>query len=453
MSVRTSLSEKKLQKTIARARRAQARVAERYPGDSGARQPVHTVYGGAHRFSSDTAQKLGELALRAFDSHAPDAGAFAEALGISGELAPKVYDRVRDKLRREPVEDFRIDFEDGYGNRSDDEEDGHAVAAAKQVAAGMVAGTLPPFLGIRIKSLTGELAARSLRTLDAFLTELMANTNGTLPANFVVTLPKILSRVDVEILVDTFEQLEDRLDLEHGALRMELMVETTQSLFDPQGRAVLPRLHRAAGGRLTGAHFGTYDFTANCDITAAHQRMRHPACDFAKHMMKVAFAGTGVSLSDGATNIMPVAPHRGAHLSDDQQRANRAAVHAAWRLHADDIRHSLVHGFYQGWDLHPAQLPSRYGAIYAFFLDGFAAASERLKNFVDKAAQATLVGEVFDDAATGQGLLNYFLRGIACGAVTEQEAQATGLSLDEIRGKSFVKIMAARRASAEPGLA
>jgi citrate lyase beta subunit len=446
MSVRTSLSEKKFQKAVGRVRRAQARFTERYPGESGARQPVHTVYGGAHLFSSDTARKLGDLALRALDAYAPDAATFAQAIGAPGELAPKVYERVRDKLKREPVEDFRIDFEDGYGNRPDDEEDGHAVAAAKQVAGGMVAGTLPPFLGIRIKPLSGELAVRSLRTLDVFLTELLGNTNGKLPENFVVTLPKIQSRVDVEVLVDTFEQLEGRLDIENGALRVELMVETTQSIFDPQGRSVLPRLHRAAGGRLTGAHFGTYDYTANCDITAAQQRMRHPACDFAKHMMKVAFAGTGVMLSDGATNIMPVGPHKGAQLTDDQQRANRAAVFSAWRLHADDTRHSLIHGFYQGWDLHPAQLPTRYGAVYAFFLDGLAPASERLRNFVDKAAQATLVGDVFDDAATGQGLLNYFLRGIACGAVTEQEALATGLSLDEIRSKSFVRIMAARRA-------
>jgi citrate lyase beta subunit len=445
MSVRTSLSEKKFQKAVGRVRRAQARFTERYPGDSGARQPVHTVYGGAHLFSSDTARKLGDLALRAMDAFAPDAATFAQAIGVPAELAPKVYARVRDKLKREPVEDFRIDFEDGYGNRPDDEEDGHAVAAAKQVAGGMVAGTLPPFLGIRIKPLSGELAVRSLRTLDVFLTELLGNTNGKLPENFVVTLPKIQSRVDVEVLVDTFEQLEDRLDIENGALRVEFMVETTQSIFDPQGRSVLPRLHRAAGGRLTGAHFGTYDYTANCDITAAQQRMRHPACDFAKHMMKVAFAGTGVMLSDGATNIMPVGPHKGAQLTDEQQRANRAAVFSAWRLHADDTRHSLIHGFYQGWDLHPAQLPTRYGAVYAFFLEGLAPASERLRNFVDKAAQATLVGDVFDDAATGQGLLNYFLRGIACGAVTEQEALATGLSLEEIRSKSFVRIMAARR--------
>ena len=443
---RTSLSDKKLQKLLGRVHRSQARFSRRYPGDSGARQPVHTVYGGAHLFTSDTARKLGELAVRSLDTYAPDPGTFAEAIGVPGELAAKVAERVRDKLVREAVEDFRIDFEDGYGNRPDEEEDGHALAAAKQVAAGHAAGTLPPFLGIRIKPLSGELAARSLRTLDVFLTEVLANTGGALPAGFVVTLPKIQSVTDVEVLVEAFGHLEDRLELEHGALRMEIMVETTQSIFDPQGRSVLPRLHRAADGRLTGAHFGTYDYTANCDITAAQQRMRHPACDFAKHMMKVAFAGTGVNLSDGATTIMPVAPHRGANLTEDQQRANRAAVFSAWRLHADDVRHSLIHGFYQGWDLHPGQLPSRYGTVYAFFLDGLAAASERLRNFVDKAAQATLVGDVFDDAATGQGLLNYFLRGIACGAVTEAEALATGLTVEEIRSKSFVKIMAGRRA-------
>ena len=446
MAVRTSIPDKKLSKALDRVQRAMDRFARRYPGDSGARQAVHTVYGGAHLFSSETPKKLGELALRALDTYAPDAATFAEAIGIRGELAPKVLERVRDKLAREAVEDFRIDFEDGYGNRPDDEEDGHAVQAAQQLAAGLIAGTLPPFIGIRIKPLTRDLAARSLRTLDIFLTELVGATNGRLPDNFVVTLPKIQTKTDVETIVDVFELLEDRLDLEAGSLRLEIMVETTQSIFDPEGRSFLPRVHRAASGRLVSAHFGTYDYTANCDITAAHQKMRHPACDFAKHMMKVAFAGTGVMLSDGATNIMPIAPHRGKDLTEDQKRENRAAVFSAWRLHADDVRHSLVHGFYQGWDLHPAQLVPRYGAVYAFFLDGFAAASERLKNFVDKAAQATLVGDVFDDAATGQGLLNYFLRGIACGAVTEQEALATGLSLDEIRGKSFVKIMAARRA-------
>ncbi len=443
MSANTSLSDKKLARALARVRDAQDTFERRYPGESGARQPVHTVYGGAQLFTADTARKLGELALRALESYAPDPTTLAEAIGLPAGLASKVYERVVDKLRREAVEDFRIDFEDGYGNRSDEEEDGHAAAAAREVAAAQTAGTLPPFLGIRIKPFTRELAPRSIRTLDIFLTELIA-AGSVLPANFVVTLPKVTSKRHVETLVWLFENLEDRLGLEAGALHLEIMVETTQSILDPAGRSMLPRLLDAAGGRMIGAHFGTYDYTANCDITAAHQRMRHPACDFAKQMMKVAFAGTGVALSDGATNIMPVGPHRGT-LTDQQKQENRTAVFAAWRLHADDVRHSLVNGLYQGWDLHPAQLPIRYASVYGFFLEGLAAASDRLRNFVDKAAQATLAGDVFDDAATGQGLLNFFLRGIACGAVREEEALATGLSLEEIRTRSFVKILDGRR--------
>jgi hypothetical protein len=210
---------------------------------------------------------------------------------------------------------------------------------------------------------------------------------------------------------------------------------------------MLPKLLNAARGRMIAAHFGTYDYTASCNITAAYQAMRHPACDFAKHMMTVAYANTGIFLSDGATTIMPVPVHRGDALRDEQKRDNLRAVHAAWRMHADDIRHSLTNGYYQGWDLHPAQLPSRYGAAYGFFHKGLPAASERLKNFVSKAAQATLQGDVFDDAATGQGLLNFFLRGVNCGALTETEALATGLTIDEFRGRSFLKILNNRRAA------
>ena len=443
-TIRTSLSAKRMAKALTRVHVAQLEVADRYKGDSGARQPVHTVYGGAHLFSADTARKLGELAVRAFETYAPDPVRFAEVLGVEAAMAATVHERVLAKLRREAVEDFRIDFEDGYGNRSDDEEDGHAAAAGQAVAAGYAAGTLPPFIGIRIKPLSRELAARSIRTLDIFVTEMVGATGGTLPPNFVVTLPKITHADDVSTLVWVLERLEQQLELDPGSLKLEIMVETTHCLIDQRGRIMLPQLLDEAGGRMVGAHFGTYDYTAGCDITAAHQRMGHPACDFAKHLMKVSFAQTGVALSDGATNIMPVGPHKSPG-SDAQKAENHAAVMSAWRLHAADVRHSLTNGFYQGWDLHPAQLPTRYGAVYGFFLEGLAAASTRLRNFMDKAAQATLIGDVFDDAATGQGLLNYFLRGISCGAVTEEEALATGLSLEEIRGRSFVKILEARR--------
>jgi len=364
-------------------------------------------------------------------------------------LAYTIYTRVQEKLKREPIEDFRIDFEDGYGNRPDTEEDGHAESAALEVAKGMEAGTLPPFIGIRIKPFNEELRARSMRTLDIFVSTVVDKTRGKLPENFVVTLPKITAPEQVTALANVFDLLEKKLGLAGGSLKMEMMIETTQSIINSEGQINLPLLLRAAQGRCVAAHFGTYDYTASCSITAAHQHMMHPACDFAKHMMQVSFAGTGIWLSDGATNIMPVGPHRpseGAPLTQDQIEENRAVVHRAWKLHYDHIQHSLVGGFYQGWDLHPAQLPTRYAAVYSFFLESLDAASERLRNFVEKAAKATLVGDVFDDAATGQGLLNYFLRAINCGAVTEEEAtKLTSLTHDEFVSASFVKILKNRQ--------
>jgi hypothetical protein len=458
--------------------------AAAYPGDSGQRQPVHTVYGGAHLYKAETTERLGALALRSLADFAPDAFAFARIVGFAGAtgletvdraegselnalfqtepdrlrmqnraawLAFTVYSRLQEKLQSEPVEDFRIDFEDGYGNRPDDEEDGHAEEAARQVAVAAGRAILPPFIGIRIKPLTEELRERSIRTLDIFISTLVSELGGRLPNNFLVTLPKITVPQQVSALADVFDMLEERLDLTKASLRLELMIETTQAIINSEGQSNLPHFLRAARGRCVAAHFGTYDYTAACNITAAHQHMLHPACDFARHMMQVAFAGTGVWLSDGATNIMPIAPHRAAQdgppLTQEQIDENLRSVHKAWRLHFDHIQHSLSNGFYQGWDLHPAQLPTRYAAVYSFFLESLDAASERLTNFIEKAAKATLVGDVFDDAATGQGLLNYFLRAINCGAITEEEAvRRSSLTLPELRSGSFVKILNGRQA-------
>jgi hypothetical protein len=107
--------------------------------------------------------------------------------------------------------------------------------------------------------------------------------------------------------------------------------------------------------------------------------------------------------------------------------------------------HSLINGFYQGWDLNPAQLPMRYAATYTFFLSSLADATARLRVFVERAAISTLTGDIFDDAATGQGLLNFFLKAMNCGAIDEEDALATGLTLDEIRSRSFYKILQGRR--------
>lgn len=481
-TVKRSLPPESLREMIAPLQQAHRGFESPYPGPRGDRQPVHTVYGGAHLFRADTARRLGQKALQSLDEYAPDFIAFAKIIDLPGAdrldgspeataflaksisanpdiarrenrsvwFAHTVYQRVREKLQREPVEDFRIDFEDGFGNRPDDEEDHHASGAAREVATGMSSGTLPPFVGIRIKPFNEELRNRSIRTLDIFLTELIGKTAGRLPQNFFITLPKITIPEESAALAAICSRLESELELKHGILRIELMIETPQSIFNERGQVNLLPLAQASQGRCVAAHFGTYDYTAGRGITAAYQQMTHQACDFAREVMQVALAGTGVWLSDGATNILPVPLHHpakgGPQLTDTQVTENRNAVHHAWKLHFGHIRHSLINGYYQGWDLHPAQLVTRYAAVYSFFLESLDAASERLRNFITKAAQATLVGEVFDDAATGQGLLNYFLRAINCGAITADEAQTlTGLTPAELRSVSFVKILNGRK--------
>jgi citrate lyase beta subunit len=447
---------------LGEANRAFARL---YPGERPVRQPVHTVYGGAHLFKAETTRRLGELAAQAMATYARDPAELARGLGCDGTSGTAgaaalddtalgaLYARVLAKLAREPVEDFRIDFEDGFGARPDAEEDAVAASAASEVARGLAQGLLPPFIGIRIKSFGEEWKDRGARTLGLFIDRLLAATAGRLPDNFVVTLPKVTLAEQPRTLVRLFEILETRHRLPAGALRLEIMIETTQALIGADGRSPLPGFLAACEGRCTGAHFGTYDFTASCNITAAYQAMEHPLCDLAKGLMMLAFAGTGIFLSDGATNIMPVGPHRappGGALSAAQSDENRTVVHAAWRRAHRDIRRSLESGFYQGWDLHPAQLPVRFATCYGFFREGLAQAADRLRNFVEKAAQATLAGDVFDDAATGQGLLNFFLRALNSGAIDLAETAVTGLLPEELALRSFAKILAVRQERLRP---
>lgn len=447
-----------------------------YPGDKPDRQAVHTVYGGANLFKADTCVKLGEIALENLLTYAPDFVALAKVLEIEGYkdlptdekkitkltkklekmdeverkqhpawLAYTVYNKIIKKLQTEAVEDFRIDFEDGFGNRPDPEEDATAVNAATALAEGMNEKTISPFIGIRIKPFTEDLKSRGVRTMDIFLTTLLEKTGGKLPDNFIVMLPKVTIPEQVTTMVRLLEIIEKKNNLAAGSLKMETMVEATQIIMDDEGRNPLMKIIRAGEGRLIAAHFGTYDYTASCGITAKYQTMAHPVCDFAHHMTKVALGGTGIFLSDGATNVMPVAPHRGDQLSAKQLKENRQSVHNAWRIGYNHSMHSLINGFYQGWDLNPAQLPMRYAATYNFFLSSMEDATHRLKTFVDRSAISTLTGDIFDDAATGQGLLNFFLKAMNCGAITEEEATATGLTIEEIHSRSFYKILQGRR--------
>lgn len=471
-----SISEIEKEILLNSLREANLRFQHIYPGDKPDRQAVHTVYGGANLFKSDTCVKMGDIALKNLQTYSPDFITLAKVLEFEGHkdlpddekkkekllkklgklsdperrnhkawLAYTVYEKIIQKLNTEPVEDFRIDFEDGFGNRPDDEEDTTAVKAAIELATGMQNKTISPFIGIRIKPFTEDHKFRGTRTLDIFLTTLLEKTSGRLPENFVVMLPKVTIPEQVKTMVRFFEIIEKKNNLSPGTLKMETMVEATQIIMDDEGRNPLMKIVRAGEGRLIAAHFGTYDYTASCGITARYQTMAHPVCDFAHHMTKVALGGTGIFLSDGATNVMPVAPHRGEKLSGKQLKENRESVHNAWRIGYHHTMHSLINGFYQGWDLNPAQLPMRYAATYYFFLSSMADATHRLKIFVDRAAISTLTGDIFDDAATGQGLLNFFLKAMNCGAITEEEATATGLSIEEIRSRSFYKILEGRR--------
>jgi hypothetical protein len=208
---------------------------------------------------------------------------------------------------------------------------------------------------------------------------------------------------------------------------------------------LLRELAEAGKNRINSAHFGAFDYTASFGITANHQHLGHDACRFARAAMQVNLAPLGIRLSDSVTTEMPVPVHRGENLSEKQKSENKRAVRQAWRKHFNNVTSSLINGFYQSWDLHPAQLGARYAAVYAFFLESADEQTARLKNFVGKATQAMLTGNQFDDTASAQGLLNFFIRAAGCGAMTEAEVlQKTDLSSEELKSASFIKIMSLR---------
>ncbi|WP_431924038.1 DUF6986 family protein [Amycolatopsis tucumanensis] len=375
----------------ARLSEVDARVEARYPGEPSGRQPVHTVYVPAHRYSADLVASWGEQARAVFD-------ACGDALGLD----PAVAERVRRKLVTEPIEDLRIDFEDGYGRPGDDAEDEAAVTAGRVLAE----NPATPFCGIRFKSFERATRRRGIRTLDAFLSGLLEN--GELPAGFVVTLPKVTAVEQVGAAAEVLGHLEAAYGLPDGALRFEVQVETAQSIVDGEGRVAVARIVQAAEGRCSGLHYGTYDYSAGLGIAAEHQSMDHPAADFAKAFMQVSAAGTGVRLSDGSTNKLPVGD----------------ALLPAWREHLRLVRRSLERGFYQGWDLHPHQLPTRFAATYAFFREGLPAAATRLRDYATQVASGVL-----DEPATARALSGFLLRGLDCGAIDAAEAEnLTGLT-------------------------
>lgn len=401
---------------------ADERMARLYPGDGGARQPVHTVYVPADQVTADLPQEWGAAARAALDKHAPTAARFCSALGLPDDDAFAManeggWDRVLAKLESQPIEDLRVDLEDGYGARDDEDEDRHAVDAARALADMQARDDAPAFCGVRFKSFEAATRHRGLRTLDLVIGALFER--GGLPPGFVVTLPKVTSPEQVDGMVTACSRLETAYGLRDGALRFEVQVETPQAVLAADGTALVARLAHGSSGRLTGLHFGTYDYTAALGVPPAHQAMDHPAAEHAKHVMALAVAGTGVRLSDGSTNRLPTG-------ADE-------AVHQAWHEHARLVTRSLARGYYQGWDLHPAQLPSRFAATYLFFTRDLYGLCSRLELYLRQASVAKMTGQHLDEPATAQTMAAFLLRGIDCGAVpVETATHLTGTGLDTL---------------------
>ncbi|MCW2898178.1 MAG: HpcH/HpaI aldolase [Streptosporangiaceae bacterium] len=379
---------------------AAAEHDKHFPGPAAGRQQVHTVYVPADRYSATTPADFGAEALRLLSNHTPGVGSFGAAFGLDPDIAGTVRERVTAKLAAEPIEDLRIDFEDGYGVRPDDEEDAHVDQVVEAVAAAYEAKVLPHFWGLRVKSFTDGGHERSMRTLDGFLTSLRDRL-GRLPGGFVITFPKTVMPEQVTIFTDYLARLESALGLPDGILQFEVQIETTEAIINHRGDLGLRAIVDAAAGRLTGAHFGVFDYTAAAGLPPEEQRLDHPACDFARHVMQVSLAGTGIRMSDGSTNAVP--------RSDSAED-----VSGTWATHAAHVRHSLQNGVYQGWDLHPAHLPSRYAVVYAFHLTGAEDAIGRVRAWQEHTQSQR---GVLDEPATIKALTARLQRAVDCGAL------------------------------------
>ena len=225
--------------------------------------------------------------------------------------------------------------------------------------------------------------------------------SAVLTFGFVITLPKVSTAEQVEAMVILCGQLELAHGLPEDSLRFEVQVETPPAILGADGVATVALLIRAAAGRCVGLLYGTQEYSTGVGIAAEFASLDHPAADHARAVLQVAAAGTGIRLSDGSSQVLPV--------------GDTAAVQTAWEVHARLVRRSLERGFYQGWDLHPALLPTRFGATYAFFRQAAPTAADRLGRHLSRPGTA--------EPATTRALARFLLRGLDCGALDESSLE------------------------------
>jgi citrate lyase beta subunit len=377
-----------------------ADLTAHYPGDRAA-QPVHTAYVSAAVAAVETPADWGAGALEL-------AGRHAETLA---ELDPHgVRPRVLRQLGTSPIQDLRLDFEDGYGWRADTAEDADARNAGRTLRALSTCPDAHQVLGIRIKGLTSGHLRRSVRTL-----ELVLDGAAGIPPGFVVTIPKFRALPQVAAALQLFDELERAHGLPTGSLRFELQIESPQAVIGADGAAPLAQAIALAGERCVALHYGTYDYSAACGIAAEYQSLEHPVADHAKAVMTVAAAQTGVWVCDGSTQVIPDGSH-------EQQVA-------AIRRHHRLVTRALEHGYWQGWDMHPGHLVTRWLATYGFHRRALAVAGPRISAYLrQQTSQQT--GGIVDEPATAQELATGLIRGLDCGAYEDGELVAVAPGCD-----------------------
>lgn len=370
-----------------RLRSVDSELAQRYPGDR-AGQPIHTVYVSAADATPELPKEWGANAIELAGKHSDV---------LTELVSEEALTRTLNALRWRPVQDLRLDFEDGYGTRGDEVEDRDALHAGAVLAA------LPAEVvsrGIRMKGLTTLEWERAVRTLE----KVLEGASGV-PDGFVFTIPKIRSADQAEAAVLLCQAIESAHGLPEGALKFELQIESPQAVIAADGTATVAQaIHRSAG-RCTGLHYGTYDYSAACGIAPQFQSLEHPVADHAKAVMQAAAAQTGVWVCDGSTQVLPI--------------GTDAEVRTALARHYRLVTRSLERGYYQGWDMGAGHLATRWLATFAFYRTALGVAAPRIGRYLDRQG-----GAVVDEPATAQALATVVLRGLDCGAFGPDEVTA-----------------------------